>query len=212
MTFDPFVLALGNTHACASTLTGELYCWGDNAQGQLALDPALAPTSVVAQLVAVPPVGTVAAGAEHTCITSGSDVHCWGRNDLGQLGHGTNVGTFTPTPAMIEPGSGNVTALVAAADQTCIVLAGGAVQCWGGNQNGELLLEPDENGEDGFALTPRPIALDFAVAQLATGVTHSCALGTDGQVRCWGDNAQGQIGDGTVTDAIEPTPAQISCP
>lgn len=210
--FEPFAIAMGSAHTCMSTLTGQLFCWGANANGQLAVDPAVTPTSNVPLSLGLPPVGTVSAGADHTCATTGTDVQCWGRNNLGQLGIGTNVDAFTPTLAAIPPGSGNVAALVAAADQTCVVMVGGAVLCWGGNQNGELLLEPDETGEDGFALTPRPITLGFAVAQLATGVTHSCALGTDGQVRCWGDNAQGQIGDGTVTDALEPTPAQISCP
>jgi alpha-tubulin suppressor-like RCC1 family protein len=210
--FEPFTIAMGSAHTCMSTLTGQIFCWGANGNGQLAVDPAVTPTSNVPLALGLPPVGTIAAGTEHTCATTGSDVQCWGRNNIGQLGIGTNVDTFTPTLVAIPPGSGNVAALVAAADQTCVVMVGGAVLCWGGNQSGELLLEPDMMGEDGFALSPRAIELGFSVAQLATGVTHSCALGTDGQVRCWGDNAQGQIGDGTVTDALEPTPAQISCP
>jgi alpha-tubulin suppressor-like RCC1 family protein len=211
--FEPSAVATGSAHTCMSTPTGQLYCWGANGNGQLAVDPVVAPTSNVPQAIGVPPVGTVAAGSEHTCVTvAGTDVQCWGRNHLGQLGIGTNVDTFTPTGVTLPPGSGLIGALVAAADQTCVVMATGSVLCWGGNQNGELLLEPDETGEDGFALSPRAIELGFSVAQLATGVTHSCALGTDGQVRCWGDNAQGQIGDGTVTDALDPTPAQISCP
>jgi alpha-tubulin suppressor-like RCC1 family protein len=210
--FEPSAVATGSAHTCMSTLLGDLYCWGANGNGQLAVDPVVAPTSSVPQATGVPPVATVVAGAEHTCALVGTDVQCWGRNHLGQLGIGTDVGTFTPTLVTLPPGAGIVAALVAAADQTCVVTGSGGVLCWGGNQNGELLLEPDETGEDGFALAPRAIELGFPVAQLATGVTHSCALGTDGQVRCWGDNAQGQIGDGTVTDALEPTPAQISCP
>jgi alpha-tubulin suppressor-like RCC1 family protein len=210
--FEPFQIALGQTHTCMSTLMGALHCWGANAYGQLAADPLVTPTSSVPLTLAVPPIGALVVGAEHTCVVTGSDVQCWGRNNLGQLGNGTNTDTFTPTLVTFPPGSGNIAALVAAADQTCAVTATGAVLCWGGNQNGELLLEPDEFGEDGFALAPRAIELGFAVSQLATGVTHSCALSTAGQVLCWGDNGQGQIGDGTVTDALEPTPAQLSCP
>jgi hypothetical protein len=210
--FEPFAIAMGSAHTCMSTLTGQLYCWGDNGSGQLGVDPGLTPASSAPLALGGPPVGTIAAGNEHTCATAGLDVQCWGRNDLGQLGNGTNTTSFSPTVVAFPPGAGNVSALVAAADQTCTVMVGGSVFCWGGNQSGELLLTPDDQGEDGFALTPRPIALGFAVAQLATGVTHSCALGTDGQVRCWGDNGQGQIGDGTVIDALEPKHAQLSCP
>lgn len=210
--FSPFVVALGNAHSCMSTLMGELYCWGDNGFGQIGSDPVMTPTLNVPQVVGVPPIGALTAGAQHTCVTIGSEVQCWGRNNLGQLGNGTSTDAFAPSAAMFPPGAGVVQHLVAAADQTCTVMASGELYCWGGNQNGELLLEPDKMGEDGFALTPRLIELGFGVAQIATGTTHTCALSTAGQVLCWGTNDQGQIGDGTVTDALEPTPAQISCP
>ncbi len=210
--FEPYQIALGQAHTCMSTLTGSLFCWGANPYGQLAVDPAVTPTSTSPLSLSVPPIGSLVAGADHTCATAGTDVMCWGRNTMGQLGHGTTTDTFTPTVATFPPGVGAIAQLVAAADQTCTVMVSGMLLCWGGNQNGELLLEPDELGEDGFALTPRIIELGFNVSQLATGVTHSCALSTTGQVLCWGDNNQGQIGDGTVTDALEPTPAQISCP
>lgn len=210
--FDPYEIALGQAHSCMSTLTGDLFCWGSNAFGQLAVDPVMTPTAPNPLSLPVPPIGALVVGAEHTCATAGTDVLCWGRNTLGQLGNGTNTDTFTPTTAVFPPDAGGLAHLVAAADQTCAVMVSGAVLCWGGNQNGELLLAPDELGEDGFALSPRLIELGFNVSQLSTGVTHSCALSTAGQVLCWGDNSQGQIGDGTVTDALEPTPAQISCP
>lgn len=106
-----------------------------------------------------------------------------------------------------------MTALVAAADQTCAVIANGDLYCWGGNQNGELLLDGRMmGGEDGFTFSPQAIDLGLSVAQLATGITHTCALTTTGQLMCWGDNGQGQIGDGTTADALEPTPVQLSCP
>jgi alpha-tubulin suppressor-like RCC1 family protein len=209
--FEPSQIALGQTHSCMSTAIGELYCWGSNAYGQLGIDPVVTPMSTVPQTIAVT-AGLLVAGTQHTCILSGTDVLCWGRNDQGQLGLGTNVDTFMPTVVAFPPGSGNVIELVAAADQTCTVMASGTVLCWGRNQNGELLLEDDGTGVDDLALAPRATKLDFPVAQLATGETHSCALSTAGQVLCWGANGQGQIGDGTVTDALEPTPAQLSCP
>ena len=100
--FEPFVVTLGSTHTCTSTLTGELYCWGANGNGQLAVDPALTPTSGTPILLGLPPVGTVAAGAEHTCATTGTDVTCWGRNDLGQLGIGT-WSQGSNTPVLVTP-------------------------------------------------------------------------------------------------------------
>ncbi|MCA9712000.1 MAG: hypothetical protein KDK70_39555 [Myxococcales bacterium] len=208
----PTAIALGETHSCMSDVTGAVFCWGDNAFGQLGIDPVMFPTSNVVQTVPVSPITQMVAGQHHMCARTGSDVVCWGRNTMGQLGIASQVDTFTPTSVTLPPGSGVVSELVAAADQTCAVTATGGVLCWGGNQHGELLLEPDMNGEDGFALEPRAITLGFSVAQLATGVTHTCALTTTGQVLCWGENGQGQIGDGTMTDALEPTPVQLACP
>jgi len=210
--FEPNAVALGNTHSCMSTLTGQLFCWGDNTYGQLGIDPVMTPTSIVPQAVVVAPIGQMVAGAHHTCARTGSDVVCWGRNDQGQVGDGTGVDTFTPTTIVFPPGAAMVDSLTAAADQTCALMASGELFCWGGNQFGELLLEPDKMGQDGFALSPQLIDVGFAVAQLATGQTHTCALSTTGQMMCWGENGQGQIGDGTMSDAQDPTPVELSCP
>ncbi|MEX1367065.1 MAG: hypothetical protein AB1Z98_28315 [Nannocystaceae bacterium] len=209
---QPSALALGQAHSCVSALTGELLCWGANGSGQLGLDPTTTPATSTPSLITIAPIASVVAGFEHTCALQGSGVLCWGRNDQGQLGLGTTAATFMPTAVELPLGTPPVTSVVAAADQTCAVVATGDVWCWGGNGSGELLLEPDEVGNDAFALSPRAIDLGFSVEQLATGVTHSCALSTTGQVLCWGDNADGQIGDGTVSDALQPTPVQLSCP
>ncbi len=211
--FEPNAIALGEAHSCMSTLMGQLFCWGDNGFGQLGIDNVMVPTSTVPQNITIPPIGQLVAGMHHTCALTGSDVMCWGRNDLGQVGDGTGADTFTPTTVTFPPGSGMVGSLVAAADQTCAIMATGDLYCWGGNQFGELLLEPDMmTGEDGFTLSPQLINVGFAVAQMATGVTHSCALTTTGQMMCWGENGQGQIGDGNTSDAQDPTPVDLSCP
>lgn len=210
--FDPSAVALGQQHSCVVSLTGQLLCWGNNASGQLGLDPVTTPSTTTPSQITIAPIGDVVAGFEHTCARAGSDLLCWGRNDQGQVGDGTGTNTFTPSPVVFPPGTPAVVDVVAAADHTCAIVTGGDVFCWGGNSNGELLLPVDEMGNDAFALEPRPIDLGFAVEQLATGVTHTCALSTTGQVLCWGINGDGQIGDGTVADALDPTPVQLSCP
>ena len=207
------IIALGEAHSCMNSMRNNLLCWGDNSYGQLGIDPVITAFSSTPQVVPLATqVAQAVSGQHHICILSGPDVLCWGRNTLGQLGIDSQVDTFTPTTVTLPPGIGNIRTLVAAADHTCTVMFTGDIYCWGGNQNGELLLEQDKTGEDGFTLTPQAIELGFSVAQLATGVTHSCALNTQGQVLCWGRNNLGQIGDGTMTMALEPTPVQLSCP
>lgn len=69
---------------------------------------------------------------------------------------------------------------------------------WGSNMNGEL-------GDGSHNFSSLPVAVDASdvlagkrITQVAAGSEHSCALATDGTVACWGDNAYGQLGDGTT--------------
>ncbi|MCH9687413.1 MAG: hypothetical protein K0V04_38620 [Deltaproteobacteria bacterium] len=209
---DPAALAMGQAHSCVAALTGELYCWGSNAFGQLGLDTTAIPSTNVVNVVPIVPVGSVVAGTEHTCATAGSDVVCWGRNDLGQVGDGTTANTFVPTTVQFPLGAGAISTVVAAGNHTCALSATGALFCWGGNELGELMLEQDKNGVDMFTLSPQEIDVGFEIAQLATSVTHTCALSTAGQVYCWGGNDYGQIGDGTTTKAQDATEVGLDCP
>jgi hypothetical protein len=90
----------------------------------------------------------------------------------------------------------------------CVVLASGAVRCWGGNTHGQL-------GDGSIIARASPIPVPFLsgwpVAQLALGWYHTCALGTDGAVRCWGDNVSGQIGEGSP-GGDQLTPVAVSLP
>lgn len=188
-------------------------CYSGPPRSSGPVTPSPVPVATPTPTPPVDPIVDLTSRAEHTCaLRQSGTVLCWGRNDQGQVGDGTGVSTFTPTIVTFPPGTAAVTSVVAAADQTCAIVAPGDVWCWGGNSNGELLLPGDKMGNDAFALSPREIDLDFDVAQLATGVTHTCALSTTGQVLCWGVNGDGQIGDGTTADALDPTPVQLGCP
>lgn len=91
-----------------------------------------------------------------------------------------------------------VVAIDAEDDSTCVVTAGGAVECWGGF----------------MGQAPPPTALPFIVPGLGTGVVavargyassnHTCALTSLGTVQCWGDNTYGQLGDGTTNPRAAP--------
>ncbi|HVZ50565.1 MAG TPA: Ig-like domain repeat protein [Pseudolabrys sp.] len=90
---------------------------------------------------------------------------------------------------------------------TCVITAAGGVDCWGRNNHGELgigsadiLTHP----------TPAPVAGISGVVGIAAGGNagngseHSCALLADGTVQCWGQNGDGQAGDGTNSDRYSP--------
>lgn len=90
--------------------------------------------------------------------------------------------------------------LAIGAFHACAVEAAGTVRCWGDNAKRQL--------GDGTAVqnasVPREVPGLAGVAALAAGYRHTCALLTSGSVRCWGENASGQLGDGSFTDRATP--------
>ena len=91
--------------------------------------------------------------------------------------------------------------VTAGAIHTCALLDTGAVKCWGSNWYGQL-------GDNSVVLKKAPTAvvgLSAGVAAIAAGAHHTCALLSTGAVKCWGYNASGQLGDGTVADKSKPT-------
>jgi len=170
-------VAAGRLHTCATTTGGELYCWGDNALGQVMggtayAAPVTVPTKLYAGVVAF------AAGAEHTCAAFSGEVVCWGN---------TADGRATP-----PPGLAGVTALAAGLRHTCaLVGATGAVSCWG----------------TGAAVGGgTPIAAGAQAIAAGDDHTCALLLAT-GEVRCWGANGSGQLGNGSTAASATPVTA-----
>ena len=100
-------LAAGPNHSCARMATGEVYCWGSNANGQLMLEPDKLGNDMFTLTPVLVEVGAsavqVATGTTHTCVLStGGEILCWGTNTEGQIGDGTTDYGFVPTPTMLQ--------------------------------------------------------------------------------------------------------------
>jgi alpha-tubulin suppressor-like RCC1 family protein len=88
--------------------------------------------------------------------------------------------------------------LSAGKDLTCARLSNGTVQCWGCNLGGEL-----GNGQTSTTVSsPVSVSGLSQVTAIAGGGAHTCALSSNGAVQCWGENANGQLGNGS-----SPTPS-----
>ncbi len=137
----------------------------------------------------------LAAGASHTCmIADAGTVRCWGSNQSGQLGNGTMGKASLPVEAGVIPHG--AVALAAGKDHTCALNTDGSVYCWGANAHGQL---GDGTAADRSA--PAPVqGLTDKVVLLVAGDSFSCALSESGGVKCWGWNAEGQLGDGGESD------------
>ncbi len=189
----------GDDQTCALTSAGGVQCWGDNADGQSG-DGSDFPSRPPSQVVGLESgVLDIAAGGNHSCALLGNGaIRCWGRNSNGQLGDGTTDERLIPVAVLDLPATPK--ALVGGEAHTCALLSGGAVNCWGRNDRGQL---GDGSTTDRHAPTAVS-GLAGGAVDVAAGFAHSCARLVNGMVQCWGDNSQGQLGDGSQSNSSSP--------
>ncbi|MFT3792786.1 MAG: Ig-like domain repeat protein [Rudaea sp.] len=192
-------VAAGYGHTCAMTAVGGVKCWGANANGQLGNGTTTDNQTPVDVASEAGGVAATATGYHHVCaLTAANGVKCWGKNDFGQLGN--NSTTDSSTPVDVTGLTSNVAAIAAGYSHTCAVNVTGGVQCWGYNAVGQL-----GNGTTTDSSTPVPVTdLTSGVAAITAGGGHSCALTEAGGVKCWGNNGNGQLGNGSITTSLTP--------
>lgn len=201
----------GGEHTCAVGSSGEVWCWGQNDDGQLG-DGTTSSHSVPEPVVGPGGAGwfsgavAVRPAFQHTCLLTGSgEVWCWGLGTSGQNGDGTWSSSTVPVQVVGIGGTGvlsGVTDLGAGDAHRCAV-AGGQVVCWGANYAGQLGDGTTSyRATPGLVLGPGGSGLLAADAVMA-GVYHSCAIGS-GTGWCWGGNGYGQLGDGSFDPSLVP--------
>jgi alpha-tubulin suppressor-like RCC1 family protein len=200
VTFDS--ITGGGAHTCALTGAGQAYCWGHNADGRLGDSTTVLPLMPVAVL----PLGGIVftrinAGDMHTCGLDGSgQAYCWGGNANGQVGDSTWANLRISPTAVHQPAGVSFAAVVGGQAHSCALDGSGQAYCWGYDGDGAL-----GNGGTVGGLIPsavqQPVGVSFASI---AAWRHTCAVDAGGQAYCWGENAAGQVGDGTTADANAP--------
>lgn len=207
----------GESHTCAVDSSNRAWCWGDNSQGQLGtggapdlqcnFDPTqpqrpCRPTPV--EVVGGTAFRMVSSGQGHTCgLSTNGQVFCWGRNDRGQLGDGTQIDSRVPVlvshPATFK-------ALSVGDAHSCAITVAGEIFCWGDNGRGQLGVMGVNNCPTGTTTGCSPLPVrqgtgtpggSYLFAEVSAGSRFTCASNLQ-NIKCWGENTDGQLGIGTL--------------
>jgi alpha-tubulin suppressor-like RCC1 family protein len=184
---DAIHISSSGSHACAVRKTGQVLCWGMNDWGQLGVGrpyDAKHPPTLVPN---VDGVVQVAAYGQYTCaLRETGEVLCWGGAHM----HEMAMGRIHGIEDAVE---------ISAGRSICARTRSGAVLCWRG---------PGNDTPEWTDIQPERIAGVDDVVQISAGYNYVCAVRKSGQVVCWGENAEGQLGDGTRQDRDQPVPVQ----
>ena len=214
-------------HTCARLEDQSIYCWGRNDAGQLGLghvdnigddEGITTPTSVGVD------VAEVEVGSFQTC-ARGVDqtAYCWGLGFFGQLGYGNlqSIGD-DEVPSMVGPVpvGGPIKEIAVGGSHTCVIALIGTIHCWGYNEFGELGYGDTNNiGDNELPSTagpapvvPQGLPSSTNGVQLSAGVYSTCSVFENGEVLCWGDGSDGQLGQFGTENLGDDEPPSDSLP
>ena len=202
----------GFNHTCSIDSHGKPYCWGEGTYGALGRGSTASSSVPVAVdmsgVLSGKTIKQIAVGDWHTCaVASDGKAYCWGYGVThAELGNGTMSQANSPV-AVATNGvlSGKTVKRIAAGfDHNCAIASDDKVYCWGDNGNGQL-----GNGSTTQSNVPVAVSTTGALAgktikRIAAGIWHTCAIASDDKVYCWGDNGNGQLGNGSTTQSNVP--------
>ena len=197
-------VSAGDAHSVALGSNGSVYDWGYNGFGQLGNGTTTdSHTPVKVTLPAGETPIAVATGQEMTeALTSDGNVYAWGDGAMGELGDGKTADELSPVQVNVS----GVTAIAGGGYHT-LVISSGSIFAYGDGGLGQL-------GDGALTNASTRVKVDFpsgvTPTALAAGLYHSLAIGSNGKVYSWGNNANGELGNGTETN--EKDPVEVSMP
>jgi alpha-tubulin suppressor-like RCC1 family protein len=197
-------ISAGQNSSYALGTNGTVWAWGYNASGQLGNDTtttAVYPGKVtgLANIVAI------SGGGNHAlALRADGTVWAWGANNVGQLGNNSTVNSSIPIEV---PGLSDIIAIAAGGSSSYAVQSGGAVYAWGSDSSGQLGDNSNNN-----SLVPEQISAlgNFPTATISACSDYCFVTDDNGDLWSWGDNSDGQLGQGTFGGMLGPEPVYFS--
>ncbi len=192
-------VSLGRYHVCAVAAGGEVKCCGSNAFGELGTMSTIGSAVPLGVSDFLSGAIAAAAGFSASCaVTAAGGVKCWGSNLHGQLGNASTQDSLVPGD--VEGLSSGAVSVTIGLNHACVLTTAGGVKCWGWNFYGQL---GNDHTADSFAAVDVK-GLTSGVVSVSAGATHTCAVTIKGEVKCWGSNLSGELGNDSFTSSDVP--------
>jgi alpha-tubulin suppressor-like RCC1 family protein/phosphodiesterase/alkaline phosphatase D-like protein len=205
-------ITAGHGHNLALCSDGTVVAWGHNSGGMLGAGhsnySSLVPVAVDRSgVLAGRTVVSIAAGSTHSlALCADGVIAAWGRNFHGSLGDGSNFDRNSPV-AVIQSGvlaGRTVVGLAGGLRHSLALCADGTVAVWGGNDFGQLGIGSTTTSLQPVPLHTGGVLAGKTVVAVAAGLNSSYALCADGTLASWGQNSDGQLGNGSTVQSTLP--------
>jgi alpha-tubulin suppressor-like RCC1 family protein len=191
----------GNGHNLGVRANGSLWAWGINSFGRLGDDTITdrsSPVSVVGGFTDWISASASVNGSHSLGVRANGSLWAWGNNGQGRLGD--NTITSRSSPVSVVGGFTDWIQASAGGEHSLGVRANGSLWAWGNNASSRL-------GDDTITSRRSPVSVvggftDWVAA--SAGFSHSLGVRANGSLWAWGSNANGRLGDDTVTDRSSP--------
>ncbi len=227
-------IVAGGEHTCALTGTGDVWCWGAGLFGQLGtgnrLDESrpkkvkfsckkfefvLEKTSLRNGTIvwnktskvrrACPKIKKITAGDFHTCsLDVEGTIRCWGDNSKQQMWSHSNRYVV---PKQIFSWNDKYVDLTSGSTHNCALEEDGSLWCWGNGEYGRLGTVLNSNEKYGLSYVYSSYRMN--IVKIVAGREHTCVLTKKGKISCFGNNVDGQLGDGTFVSRADPKEVSV---
>jgi len=205
---DVHIVSIGEAknEGLAVDSTGQGWGWGANGKGSLCIGNANVQVSPV-QIPGLTDVTAVQGGQNHVLwLRADGKVMACGENGFGQLGTGTTNSSMVPVPVM---GLSHIVQITAGNTSSGALDGSGNVYMWGFNREGQTGV-----GSQRFVSIPTKVKLPLPAVSLSAGGDtvgngHTIAVLNDHSVYAWGDDSNGQLGDGQKKNEFSPVTVDV---
>ncbi len=200
--------SISSVHTCGRYSGGSLNCWGSNDTGQLG-NGTLTTSGYPISVSTVSNVTSLASGPQHNCAvmqnsstTLTGKIMCWGSNGSGRLGDNSSTSSTTPVYVQVSPAVAltNAVSVSTGKDHTCALMANGGIKCWGENIFGQLGINSTTDSLTAVDVIGYGPVYSKRAVRVYAGDGFTCAISSVNELKCWGSNASGQLGQDNLVN------------